>query len=132
MEYVHFERTPPVLFRVHAGTGGDVRDEDVAATKGLGSGFEPGLVGVGIAHVHAATHHVHITLLQSDGGLGHFVLVAGTEADVGAFRRQQFDDGSTNALGGTGNDGLLSAQSEIHGELPAALVGPAKTGECPV
>ncbi|MCY1540506.1 hypothetical protein D9M68_761520 [compost metagenome] len=50
-EHIDLEAVVPVLLAAEAAGGAGVMYEDIDATKSLGSGGQPGLVGVGVTHV---------------------------------------------------------------------------------
>jgi hypothetical protein len=112
------EALPPVLLGVHAAAGADVRHEDVATAELGDRAVEPGLVGLGVAHVDGAARDRHPARLEVAHGIRHLVLAARAQADVTALRGQQVDDGASDALGGAGDDGAFAAKSEIHRSFP--------------
>jgi hypothetical protein len=114
VQHVDLEVLPPVLLGVHAAAGADVRHEDVAAAEFLRRLLEPGLVFVGVAHVHRAAHDLDARGLHlADRGFD-LVLAAGAQCDVAALGGEQVDDGPADPLGRTRDDRLLSAQAQIH------------------
>ena len=88
------------------GKRADIGDDDVDPTECFRGAGGPGLEGIAITHIGNAAHNLDAILGEVAVRALDFVRVAGAKGDVHTFGGKRLNDGASDALGATRDDGI--------------------------